>query len=189
MEVFFGKGALNQHELNVQQKNGLAKFLLAQGADLKESLHFIDSILRGAGHAAVASVLGQKQIQKRWEGLSQLALALHVPLPQIAEKMQKAKKKAQQKFQTVSRSLPANLPIESIVIQNDFFKNQDDTTCQQIQKISPNVSGIIVMKYSELNNGLTAMQLCRKTNWPFLSLVFVDVNHLTCAKKCRSQHA
>lgn len=76
-------------------------------------------------------------------------MALHVPLPQIAEKMQKAKKKAQQKFQTVSRSLPANLPIESIVIQNDFFKNQDDTTCQQIQKISPNVSGIIVMKYSE----------------------------------------
>ena len=145
----FEKDPASVHELNVQQKNGLAKFLLSQGADLKESLHFIDSIVRNAGASAVSSVLGQKQIQRKWEGLSQLALALHVPMPQIAERLQKAKKKAQQKFQSVSRSLPANLPIESIVIQNDFFRNQDDTSCQQIQKISPNVSGVIVMRFAE----------------------------------------
>ena len=139
----------NQQELNIQQRNGLATFLMSQGADLKECLSFIDSIVRGAGAGAVASILGQKSVSKKWDGLSQLAMALHISMPQVGEKIKLAKKKAQQKFQSQSRTLPANIPVECLTIQNGYIRYADDTPCSQLTKIAPNSSGVILMRYDE----------------------------------------
>eukprot|EP00435_Cladocopium_sp_Y103_P014540 s2444_g3.t1 len=108
------------HDFNIQQKNGLASFLLSQGADLKESLTFIDSILKGAGGSAVSSIMGQKRVAKKWEGLTQLAMALNIQVPQIAQKLQHARSKAQKKFQHLSKALPANIPIESLILKQGF---------------------------------------------------------------------
>ena len=66
------KPPVNQQELNVQQRNGLASFPLSQGADLKECLVFIDALIKRAGANAVSSILGQKLVAKKWEGISQL---------------------------------------------------------------------------------------------------------------------
>eukprot|EP00435_Cladocopium_sp_Y103_P060985 s320_g22.t1 len=136
-------------EFNIQQKNGLATFLLSQGADLKESLGFIDSILKGAGGGAVASIMGQKRAAKKWEGLTQLAQALHIPLPQIAQKLQKAKNKAQMKFQAQMRSVPANIPVENLLLKEGYLKNQDDTNCHQLSKMTPNGSGVYLMRFDD----------------------------------------
>eukprot|EP00435_Cladocopium_sp_Y103_P002187 s2876_g1.t1 len=122
---------------------------LRGGADLKESMNFIDSILKGAGGGAVSSIMGQKRIGKKWEGLTQLAMALNIPIPQIAQKLQNAKQKAQKKFQTQNRTLPANIPVESLCLKAGFLKNQDDTNCHQLTKMVPNVSGVVLMKFSE----------------------------------------
>lgn len=67
-------------------------FLMSQGADIHQCIKFIDSIIRGAG-PAVSSILGQKQVSKRWEGLIQLAEALHVQVPDVMRKLSKAKTK------------------------------------------------------------------------------------------------
>lgn len=63
------KAPANQQELNIQQKNGLASFLISQGADLKECLIFKDSTVKGAGASAVSSILGQRLVAKNWRDL------------------------------------------------------------------------------------------------------------------------
>eukprot|EP00435_Cladocopium_sp_Y103_P025581 s3008_g6.t1 len=143
------KAAAHVHDFNIQQKNGLATFLLSQGADLKESLVFIDSILKGAGGSAVSNIMGQKRFAKKWEGLTQLAMALNIQMPQIAQKLQKTKNKIQKKFQDFSKSLPANIPVESLCLKEGFLKNQDDSNCQQLPRMAPNVSGVVLMKFED----------------------------------------
>ena len=143
------KDPANVQALNVQQKNALAGFLLAQGADLKECVSFIESIIRNAGANAVASVLNQKAAAKKWDGLMELSSALHIPLPQLGEKMKLAKKKMQKKFQSHSKALPAHIPVESLVVQSGFLRNADESECQQIYKIAPNVSGAVLMRFQD----------------------------------------
>ena len=144
----------NSHDLNIQQKNAMASFLLSQGADLKECVAFIDSLVKNAGASAISSILGQKRVNKKWEGISQLAQALHIEMPQIAKKLQQARSKAQKKFQAQARSQPANLPVEALTMENGFLLNQDDTNCLQLQKIAPNVSGAVLMRYDEARQWL-----------------------------------
>jgi len=137
------------HELNIQQKNSLASFLLSQGAELKECVQFIESLIRGAGPNAIASVMGQKRVAKKWEGISQLSQALHIAMPPLGQKLQAANAKAKKKFQASARSLPVDLPVDALTIETGFLLNQDDTSCLQLQKIAPNVSGAVLMKYAE----------------------------------------
>ena len=111
----------------------LHSFLSPRGAELKECVHFIESILRGAGASAISSVLGQKRIAKKWEGITQLAHALNIQVPQAAEKIQQAQNKAQKKFQASSKSLPRNLPVDAMTLETFFLLNQDDSNCLQIQ--------------------------------------------------------
>ena len=148
------KGPANFHDLNIQQKNAMASFLLSQGADLKECVNFIESLVKNAGANAISTILGQKRINKKWEGIAQLAQALHIEMPQIAKKLQLARSKAQKKFQTQARSQPANLPVENLVMENGYLLNQDDTNCLQLQKIAPNVSGAVLMRYDEAKQWL-----------------------------------
>ena len=139
----------SSHDLNIQQKNAMATFLLSQGADLKECVNFIDSLVKNAGAGAIASILGQKRVDKKWEGISQLAQALHIDVPNIARRLQLARTKAQKKFQAQARGQPANLPIDALVMESGFLLNQDDTSCLQLQKIAPNVSGAVLMHYED----------------------------------------
>ena len=133
----FDKLPSHGNDLNTQQKNVLAAFLLSQGAELKECVHVTDALIRGAGASAIASILGQKRISKKCEGITQLAQGLHIAMPQIAEKLRQAKVKAQKKFQASARSSPVNLPVDVMTIESGFLLNQDDTSCLQLQKIAP----------------------------------------------------
>ena len=47
-----------------------------------------------------------------------------------------------------------DLPVEAMTIETGFLLNQDDTSCLQLQKIAPNVSGAVLMKYSEAKQWL-----------------------------------
>ena len=148
------KKPANGHEFGIQQKNALASFMLSQGADLKESVAFIESIMRGAGPSAVESILGQKQIAKRWEGLAQLSMALNIQMPELVEKVSNIKRKIQKKIASQVKALPAHMPVECLVLEKGYIRNADDTECQQIPKIAPNVSGAVLMYYDEAQQWL-----------------------------------
>ena len=78
----------NRHDFQIQQKNALASFLIAQGADLQECVRFVDVLLRGAGPEAIAAILGLRHHTKKWDGLVQLGESLSLPIPDIVTKVE-----------------------------------------------------------------------------------------------------
>ena len=182
-----GKAPANVHELDIQQKNALASFLLSQGAELKDCIPFIDSMLRGAGSSAISSILGQKRIGKKWEGIMQLAQALNIQMPQVAEKIQLAKNKIQKKFHANAKSLPKVLPVDAMSIENGFLLNQDDSSCLQLQKIAPNVSGAVLMHFDDAKPWLERKIVLSQDELALLSWVSVAMVNLTNATRsiCR----
>jgi len=55
--------------------------------------------------------LGQKQVSKRWEGLIQLAEALHVQVPDVMRKLSKAKDEENQTCLANDNNFLLNVPI------------------------------------------------------------------------------
>ena len=86
--------------------------LIAHGADIQECVRFIDGLLRGAGPEAISAILGMKHHAKKWGGLVQLGESLNIPTPDIVTKVDKARKRAQNKFQEQAKMLELNLPVE-----------------------------------------------------------------------------
>ena len=135
----------------------MASFLIRQRADIQDCIKFIDALLKGAGPDAISAILGQRQHGKKWDGLVQLAESLNIGVPDIALKMEKARKKFQAKFQDQTKTMERDLPIEHLQLQDGFLKNADETTCTQIPKVMPNSSGVVIARYEDaapwLENG------------------------------------
>ena len=130
---------------------------ITQGADIQECIRFIDGLMRGAGSDAIAAILAMKHPSKKWDGLVQLAETLSVPVPDVVAKVDKARKRMQSKFQDQAKILERNLPVELLKLQDGFLKNDDDTSCAQLSKVTPNASGVVLSRFAEaqpwLENG------------------------------------
>lgn len=152
----------NRHDFQIQQKNALASFLIAQGADLQECVRFVDALLRGAGPEAIAAILGLRHHTKKWDGLVQLGESLSLPIPDIVTKVDKARKRMQTKYQEQAKMLGRNLPIEHLKLQEGFFQNVDETYCPQLTKVTPNSSGVVLASFNDakpwLENGTSITQ-------------------------------
>ena len=135
----------NPQEYITQQRNALATFLISQGADIQGCLKFIEAVVHGAGPGAIASILGQKQPAKRWDGLIQLASALHIQIPDIMSRMSKARDKVQNRLLQQNRQPPRDIPVDALTLQSGFICNADGTACNQIPKVVPNSTGIVLM--------------------------------------------
>ena len=143
------KKVSNQHDLMVQQKNALASFLISQGVELQTCVTFIDSVVKSAGADAVATILNQRQHNKKWSGLMQLAEAMGIPTPNISTKSEKAKKRLQSKVIEQTKQLEKNLPIELLKLQDGFLINVDETYSAQLAKVQPNTSGVVLSRYQD----------------------------------------
>ena len=139
----------NSQEYNIQQRNALATFLMSQGADIHDCVKFIDGVIGGAGPAAVSSILGQKQVAKRWDGLIQLATALNIQTPDVMTRLSKARTKIQNKILGKNKQSPSNLEIDALALQPGFLVNEDGTHACQINKLTPNTTGVILMEEME----------------------------------------
>ena len=75
-------------------------------------------------------------------------------MPPFAEKIANAKKKVQKKIAAQVKSMPAHMPIESLTLERGYIRNADDTECQQIPRMTPNSSGVVLMHYEEAKQWL-----------------------------------
>jgi hypothetical protein len=138
---------MNAHEYHARHKNNLASFLIGQGVDVASCVPFIDSLLKGSGPEAIASILNQKCPGKKWDGLLKLAAALNIPMPEVVDKVEKARQRVQQKFKDHAKDFFDNMPVDALVLQPGCIKNADETESQQMQKIMPNASGVVLLRY------------------------------------------
>ena len=112
----------------------------------------------------IESILGQKQIAKRWDGLAQLAMALHIQMPQTAVKLAQSEKKIQKKISSQVNTFPSQMPVENLTLERGFIPNADDTDCQQIPQIAPNSSGAVLMYYEETRQWLEKAAVLSRMN-------------------------
>lgn len=126
---------------------------------------------------------------KKLEGLTQLALALRIPCPQLGEKIRSAKKKAQQKFHVQSKSFPVNTPVENLTLQSGDILNADETECQQLTKIAPHVSGVILLWYEEARPCLGRQVILSQDDLALVIIGRCDHQHPDHCKKIRCQYA
>ena len=138
---------VNAQDYQVRQRNNLASFLISQGVDVASCVPFIDSLLKGSGPEAVSTILSVKFPGKKWDGLLRLASALNIPMPEVIDKVERAKRRVQQKFKNHAREFFENMPVEALILQPGCIKNEDETDSQQMQKITPNASGVVLLRY------------------------------------------
>lgn len=138
---------MNAHEYHARHKNNLASFLIGQGVDVASCVPFIGSLLKGSGPEAIASILNQKCSGKKWDGLLKLAAALNIPMPEVVDKVEKARQRVQQKFKDHAKDFFDNMPVDARVLQPGCIQNADETESQQMQKIMPNASGVVLLRY------------------------------------------
>ena len=151
--------APNEQKDAVKQRNSLASFLLAEGTDLKECTRFVDSLIKSAGPSAFAMVLSQKPASKKWEGLLHLANTMHVKPPDVTSRRQKMQKKMLGKFAGPNRISEEDIRVDALALQPGCVRNADGTECLQATKVSPNSSGIVMMRYSEAKPWIVAQEV------------------------------
>ena len=147
----------NKHDLHVKQRNSLATFLIQQGADIHECIQCIDKLLLGAGVEGIASIMDMKNAGKKMEAIVKLANALNITMPNLVSKIDKAKKKVALKYHEQAKNVMHDLPIESLMLQPGYLRNEDESESTQLHKVTPNTSGVVLSRYDEakewLNNG------------------------------------
>ena len=152
----------NKHDFHVQQRNALASFMIQQGADIQDCIRCIESLIRGAGAEAISTIMNLKHPGKKWESLVQLSEALGIKTPEIANKVDRARKKIVGKFQEQAKSLLRNLPIESLTLQPGFLCKCDESDCIQLPRVTPNSCGVVLSSYDDakewLSNGSVISQ-------------------------------
>eukprot|EP00435_Cladocopium_sp_Y103_P038186 s342_g10.t1 len=133
----------------VKQKNALATLLLSQGADFQELASFVDKLLKASSPATVESLLRPRQAKDKLEGVIKLAKALNLTVPSFNHDQQKHREKIRERVQKPASEVMSTLNLETIQIKEGFFKNEDDTPCQQRFDVVPKQSGVCLMSPSQ----------------------------------------
>ncbi len=139
-----GGGKAGKHDEIVQQKNALATFLLERGADLQTTSIFSEKIVKTAGQQAMQHILQIPQPGAKLAALKKLADTMVLKMPELSKIDTQRKALVQKKVRNQNFTNRTPHPSE-FRLQEDFFLNQDDTPCRQIETIQAGSSGIALM--------------------------------------------
>ena len=151
--------AANEQKETMKQRNNLATFLLGEGVELKECARFVDALIKSAGATALGMIMSQRQDNKKWEGLLQLAGSMHVKPPDTTVRQGKLQRKLHAKFQGQNRVVADDIQVDALVLQSGCVRNADQTECIQVHKVTPNSSGIMLMRYCDAKPWITAQEV------------------------------
>ena len=139
-----GGGKPVKTEEGVKAKNALATFLLERGADLQTTSVFTEKVVTTAGQQAIHSILQIKRPGAKLATLRKLADSMVLKMPELStvDRQRNALVQRKMKAQNVAHHTPH--PSE-FRLQEDFFLNQDGTSCKQIETIQAGSSGVALM--------------------------------------------
>ena len=178
-----GGPASNQQELNIQQKNGLASFLMSQGADLKECLIFKDSILKGAGASAVSSILGQKLVAKKREGLTQWRWHCALHFRNLVKRSEVRRRKPNRNSMFNPKVSQRTFLWKIWLFKVDMFSSLMKRNVSGWQRLHRMCQVSSSSGMRKRGHGWTVRSFCHKTSWRWWLLADATINTLTTAKK------
>lgn len=144
-----GGGGNTVRDATVHQSNALATFLLQENCNFQEAAGFVKSIMDIAGHQAIQDILTAKDGNDKWRLLQKLADSLKLSMPDTMTKIANRRKKTQDKFRSASKAVVDDLQPHNFVLSEGFFLNEDGTPCVQQKHLTPNSTGVVIMKGPE----------------------------------------
>ena len=139
-----GGGKAAKPDESVRAKNALATFLLERGADLQVTSVFTEKVVTTVGQQAIHHILQIQQPGAKLAALRKLADSLVLKMPDLSTVDAQRRANVQKKVK--AQNFATHIPHPSeFQLQDDFFLNQDDTSCKQIETIQAGSSGIALM--------------------------------------------
>ena len=150
-----GGGGETKRDTDVHQRNNLASFLLQEKCDLKDVSILADKIVPAAGPQAIQDIFTIRTKNNKWEAIGKLAKALAIEVPSGIEKIVQAQKRTFEKFKKQAKDFIEDVNPKQFTINEGFFLNQDDSPCVQQPSITPQSSGIVILKSDEAQQWIT----------------------------------
>lgn len=172
-----------------EAKHLIAATMVAAGASLKETDRFADQLVEAAGPGSILESCKPASLTAKINNMKKLAHKLQIMIPDLAHQATKVQNKVRDKLRNSEVPIDAQELPRHLSIQERYFLNQDDTTCQQLQLVQPNQSGCVLMTPQDAMAWLQTPQVlspdefaiitlgsclcedktsCNARSWPFL---------------------
>ena len=138
------EGDGKKSEVGIEAKNGMAMFLLSNGANIQQTAHFVDGALKHISVQSVNLIMAETNDQKKLKALQQVAQSLNIEWPKFtrseASKIDKTKAWAKQKMRK-----PTQVCAEQFQLIPGAFMNEDKTHSAIKQAVTPGSTGVVLL--------------------------------------------
>lgn len=163
-----GGTSIPDHASLVKQKNELAAFCLGQGGELQHVTSFVDKISKGSSPATIEAVLSPKSAKDKLEAISKLAKTLNIPIPDFSAPNLRRRDKIRDRVNLPAKEVAANIDLSGIRIKEGFFRNEDQSACQQTLKSLLKLRVYACSTVLSQLLGLLFDPTCLRTSWLLL---------------------
>ena len=142
--VFQLHGGGNKDQAIQECKNKFAVFMLSKGADMHQTTHAADVLMRSAGLQTVNKLLAMSDEQDRLVALRKLCESIHIQWPEFPKGEDTKNKKIEKNFQRKGHKIDTP-SAEMIHLVPGTFTNEDGTETQIIPMVATGMSGVCLM--------------------------------------------
>ena len=134
-------------DASIETKNAFAVFMIQQGADLQQTTHLADVLMRSVGLQTMQKTLLIERVQDRLQAFRSLATSIHATWPEFvrsdSSRFQKVQNSAKHK-----RLSSGNIRASQITLIPETFCNEDGSQTTIQQQIVPGSSGVALLDAS-----------------------------------------
>ena len=144
MHLVLGLQGGGKVDASIEAKNNFAVFMIQQGADLQQTTHLADVMMRSVGLQTMQKTMLIERVQDRLSALKSLANSIHATWPEFvrsdAGRLQKVQNAAKQK-----RFVSGVVRAAQISLIPETFCNEDGTNATVLQQVVPGTSGVVLL--------------------------------------------
>ena len=144
MHMVLGLHGGGKVDAGIEAKNSFAVFMIQQGADLQQTTHLAEVMMRSVGLQTMQKTMMIERVQDRLSAFKALAAGIHATWPEFvrsdASRFQKVQNAAKNK-----RFVSGPIRAAQISLIPETFCNEDDTIATVQQQVVPGSSGIVLL--------------------------------------------
>lgn len=147
MHCILGLHGGGKVDATIEAKNSFAVFMIQQGADLQQTTHLAEVMLRSVGLQTMQKTMMIERVQERLNAFKSLASSIHATWPDFvrsdASRHQRVQSAAKNK-----RFVSGPICASQISLVAETFCNEDGTVATLQQQVVPGSSGVVLLDAS-----------------------------------------
>ena len=142
--VFQLHGGGNKEQAMQECKNKFAVFMLSKGADMHQTTHAADVLLKSAGMQTVNKLMAMSDEQDRLGAFKKLCESIHIKRPDFPKGEDAKNQKIDRNFRQSGRKI-TNPSADMIQLVPGTFLNEDGSEAQVVSMIAGGVTGVCLL--------------------------------------------